>query len=783
MNTTTTTTPGAGAGASPPPPPAGAGAGGGGGGNVSPASTSGTTTPRMLAYHTSAHEPNLLNADERVASNLGFPIWELSKHEKIFLPSTEMWQRRETVNQYCDVRNHILSTWVENPRELLSRDRAHQNIKHEYSSLVDQAWTFLTVFGHINYAALNAAQTEERIDLDFDADYGTVVVIGAGLAGLAAATQLVKLGHRVVILEGRSRAGGRIQSERLRGTHKGEEITGMADLGGSVLYGGELNPLSALASQLNLRRHTMGTSSQDCLLYDSTGSLVNAADDSVAMTLFTQLDEGSQSLAQKMAKHSPSFAETLEFGNTFELLWKDLNLRENKLRDQLVRWHIANLEFAHAQEFSKLSLLHCEQDSSTSLQGVHTLVEGGNSQLVDELAKNLSILYNHRVVEVEYSESGVTVKVEKPGTAKDAQEVEIREFNAQAVVVTVPVGVLKRKAINFVPPLSARKQKAINELGFGVINKCILLFPYRFWPQDENEFGFLNPGDASERGCHYLFISYEHVGGAPVLVAISSGLAAKRPKGEKMREVKKKMMNRLRLIFDKKGIKIPEPLDCRVTDWGNDEYAYGTYTSLVVGSSGQSCDVLGEDIMNRVFFAGEATVKQYLATMHGAFISGLRTAGYIHLLQTTSKRGNFRCNACDSTEHCLEGLNHKLVKCFSDPHLEFGSFSVRYPREDSDYVDYALVLVKVPSGKTGDVGKTTACFMVEKKMVSSLVDVSGGNEGRGKYLVTYLKAKGFSPENDVGPFWSVEQSKLSDVVDDFTPLRPNRKRDRLTLKQ
>ena len=58
--------------------------------------------------------------------------------------------------------------------------------------------------------------------------------------------------------------------------------------------------------------------------------------------------------------------------------------------------------------------------------------------------------------------------------------------------------------------------------------------------------------------------------------------------------------------------------------------AYGSYSSVAVGSlGGEDYDIMAESLGGRVFFAGEATTRKYPATMHGAFMSGLREAGNV----------------------------------------------------------------------------------------------------------------------------------------------------------
>ena len=66
------------------------------------------------------------------------------------------------------------------------------------------------------------------------------------------------------------------------------------------------------------------------------------------------------------------------------------------------------------------------------------------------------------------------------------------------------------------------------------------------------------------------------------------------------------------------------------TRWNQDPMAYGSYSSVAVGSlGGEDYDIMAESLDSRVFFAGEATTRKYPATMHGALMSGLREAGNV----------------------------------------------------------------------------------------------------------------------------------------------------------
>jgi monoamine oxidase len=85
---------------------------------------------------------------------------------------------------------------------------------------------------------------------------------------------------------------------------------------------------------------------------------------------------------------------------------------------------------------------------------------GGNGRLVNELAKNVPIMYNTEATHVHYGTAGVTV------------ETTGRALTADACVVTVPLGVLKDGRPAFSPPLPPAKLQAIERLG------CALLVLY-----------------------------------------------------------------------------------------------------------------------------------------------------------------------------------------------------------------------------------------------------------------------------------------------------------------
>ena len=82
-------------------------------------------------------------------------------------------------------------------------------------------------------------------------------------------------------------------------------------------------------------------------------------------------------------------------------------------------------------------------------------------------------------------------------------------------------------------------------------------------------------------------------------------------------------MKTLRVMF---GKNIPEPDGMLVTRWGKDPFSLGAYSHIPPFASGDDYEMLAEPVDNVLFFAGEATSREYPATVHGAYLSGVRAA-------------------------------------------------------------------------------------------------------------------------------------------------------------
>jgi monoamine oxidase len=556
-------------------------------------------------------------ADLEMAVELSLDVDSLTNVERRFMPPGETHRDED----FIAVRNALVVKWRQKPREYLTANAATALFKKKFHNLAVQAHAYLTMYGYINFGTMTrttGGATESAFNEFKRPTLGerklSVVVVGAGAAGLAAAKHLQNLGHDVVVVESRDCPGGRVRTEEFASTST--STTAKVDLGASILSGSNGNPLCVLAKQLKLKPHVIRSV---CPLFQPDGTPIDDGLDAFVEKKFNQILE---SIAVHRAALPPSEASGKSLGDELEKrVNKELEKMPSDTRGptkDLFNWHIANLEFANAAKIRDLSLLHWDQDDEFDFTGNHIVVSGGNGQFIDSLAKNVTVWYEHAA-------TGVT-DVGALGTrgviVHCGDKVDIM---ADCCVVTVPLGVLKKEIIHFVPALPHRKLQAIENINFGTLNKVVLVFPTKFWDEDGDTFGFVQHQTA-DRGRYFLIYSYSRDDNS--LLALCAGNAAIEVEKLDEADVIDDLVRYLRSAYEKRGVKVPDPVSGRVTAWQRDEHTYGSYSSCSTTTTREDYDELAKPAGN-VYFAGEATTCQYPATLHGAFLSGMREAGRI----------------------------------------------------------------------------------------------------------------------------------------------------------
>lgn len=167
----------------------------------------------------------------------------------------------------------------------------------------------------------------------------------------------------------------------------------------------------------------------------------------------------------------PTLGHTMDEG--IRQYQKIVDMKPKDMR--LLSWHHANLEYANAVSVNKLSLSGWDQDMGNEFEGEHSEVIGGYQQVPRGLWKcptQMDVRFNTPIKSVRY-----TTGEQQTSKAVTIECANGQHFEADRVVLTTPLGVLKSGSVTFQPPLPDWKQGVIERMGFGLLNKvCTLIF-------------------------------------------------------------------------------------------------------------------------------------------------------------------------------------------------------------------------------------------------------------------------------------------------------------------
>jgi len=436
----------------------------------------------------------------------------------------------------------------------------------------------------------------------------TVIVIGAGLAGLSAAYDLHRAGWTVTVLEARGRVGGRVYSVR-------SFAHGQVAEGGGEYIEENHTRMIALAKQFSLKLGQSGSwqsQSGDWACFDGKAGRVTDKD-VWGFDLAGEIDRGwvamselSQNVPDPYQPQSAREAVRLDAQSAAD--W----IRALDGHPIAKKYFTTYIRSEYTCEPERLSLLDLCRNAkmyySTTDRPPSLRVIGGNDLIPRALADALPDVRMNAVVK--------SVRVLPGEVAVTYQQNDSYiKVNSEFAVLAIPL--TTAQLIEFNPPLPSAHQRMVNEISYGAVTKVMIQYGKRFW----NDIGW-NGRIGSDLPIAYAWHATSHIESEDgILTAYTGG-----EPGAKLSALSDE--ERIRVAVGEIEKLFPGSSDLIVHTatiaWPNEPFTRASYMALAPGDVLKHWKTLFEPA-GRLFFAGEhATAIQ--GFMEGAVESGQRAA-------------------------------------------------------------------------------------------------------------------------------------------------------------
>lgn len=424
-----------------------------------------------------------------------------------------------------------------------------------------------------------------------------VIVVGAGVSGLAAAGDLVRAGKRVVVLEARDRLGGRVHTERLGGH--------TTDLGASWIHGIDDSSLHEATRALGMREAEFTVGSFQAggrpMAYFGPGDepLTRGQADGFVADVAALDTELAAAIAR--APEGASYADAVHAAVA------SFAVREGwdpDRAERVLEYHRHRSEEQYGAWWEDLDAHGLDDDQ---IEGDEVVFPDGYDALPYALAAGLDVRLSTPVTRVVWRDAGVTVHA------------GAQELTANHAIVTVPVGVLQSGQIEFTPELPERVAAALAGFAMNEFEKVFLRFDAPFW--NDGVYAIKRQGAAAQWWHSWYDLS--RAVGTPTLLTFAAGPAARATRDWSDDEIVASVMSSLRELY---GPAVPDPAAATITRWRDDPWAHGSYAYAKPGTPPEAHTALATPVGRVLQLAGEATWQDDPATVTAALESGRRAA-------------------------------------------------------------------------------------------------------------------------------------------------------------
>lgn len=276
----------------------------------------------------------------------------------------------------------------------------------------------------------------------------------------------------------------------------------------------------------------------------------------------------------------------------------------------MVYWKLnleANIEGIELTDMSARA--YCEEDDHREDDLIP--LGGGYPAIFQKLYKGCEgkILYNTRVVSIDMSSNLIVLQTQNG-----------QVFRTKRVISSIPLGILQRGLIKFIPNLPEPYQQAIMSIGNGFQNKLFVSFKHPFWGGRKGWINFVLKGKKHNKyPVAFIYPTPKN----NILLIFVAGKASIELGQWSDQQLFHDVDEFLSLFLDDDEYEIDQ---VKMTKWHLDEHSFGSYSYYKVGTKKEHYKQLRIPIQNRFWFVGEHTNPDNFAFAHGAYETGVWAA-------------------------------------------------------------------------------------------------------------------------------------------------------------